>query len=85
MKFRPVNRYYYPFHIDLFDISLGMESTHIMSEDQNIVQNLFCLLPSYTGFESHVLGVESEGGHESSDQVTIGKCPRLCVSLLLLH
>mmetsp|Transcript_37393 Transcript_37393/g.78864 ORF Transcript_37393/g.78864 Transcript_37393/m.78864 type:complete len:757 (+) Transcript_37393:35-2305(+) len=74
-KFRPLNRRYYPFQRDLLDIDLEMAVTNLIHKDQPIVQNLFCLHPSYSGFTSHVFGADVGAGHGTSDSLIM--VPRL--------
>eukprot|EP00956_Cyclotella_meneghiniana_P030578 scaffold77299_cov52-Cyclotella_meneghiniana.AAC.3 len=60
LKFRPINRKFYPMQIDLLDMVFEMHSSNLIDEDQNIVQRLLCFHPSFTGFSNHVFGSDAE-------------------------
>lgn len=62
LKFRPINRKFYPMQIDLLDMVFEMHSSNLIDEDQNIVQRLLCFHPSFTGFSNHVFGSDAEAG-----------------------
>jgi len=70
-KYKPINRNYFPVQIDLLDIFFDMSSTDLIDEDQLIVSNLLCLHPAYSGFSNHVFGSDKEGGHITSDSLTM--------------
>ena len=70
-KYKPINRNFYPVQTDLLDIFIDMSSTDLIDEDQLIVNNLLCLHPAYSGFSNHVFGSDAEGGHITSDSLTM--------------
>eukprot|EP00804_Cyclotella_cryptica_P008548 CCRYP_007545-RA/>CCRYP_007545-RA protein AED:0.14 eAED:0.14 QI:299/1/1/1/0.6/0.5/6/1648/753 len=71
LKFRPINRKFFPFQIDLLDLFFEMGSSSLIHENQKIVKHMLCLHPSFSGFSNYVFGSDIEGGHSTSDALTM--------------
>jgi len=60
VDFKPFNRKFHPFQVDLLDMTFGVTQSHLGRKSDIIMRDLMCLNPQYSGFGQHVAGIESK-------------------------